>query len=89
MEEVPTERGFGEGGGDRNTVPVDTGRGNVVDVPVGEPFQATLERLADDANYGGFYRVYLNGAEVVDPADSPPTIERDMRIAITSYDKVG
>jgi hypothetical protein len=75
-------------GGD--LVPVDVGRGGqVVNVRAGSPFVETLERLADQANYGGYYKVYLNGNEVVNPSDAPATIESGMRIAITSYDKVG
>ena len=68
---------------------VDTGRGNAVPVPVGSPFVQTLERLAEEAHYGGYFRIFLNGGEVVNPEDSPQAIEGGQRIAITSYDKVG
>ena len=68
---------------------VDVGRGQAVPVNEGDPFEATLTRLADEAHYGGFYRVYLNGSEIINPEDSPATIEPGMRVAITAYDKVG
>lgn len=86
---------FGGASREGNFVPVDVGRGGqTVNVRVGSPFVATLEELADRANYGGYYRVYLaRGAEqmqeVRNPSDAPDTIESGMRIAITSYDKVG
>jgi len=68
---------------------VDTGRGQTVEVQPGAPFVATLERLANEAHYGGYFRIFLNGSEVINPEDSPETIEPGMRLAITSYDKVG
>ncbi len=68
---------------------VDAGRGQTVEVQAGAPFAETMERLASDAHYGGFFRVFLNGSEVINPEDAPQTIEQGMRIAITSYDKVG
>jgi len=77
----------GESGGEN--VYVDTGRGQAVPVPVGSPFVATLERLAEEAHYGEYFRVFLNGEEVINPDDAPETIESGMRIMITSYDKVG
>ena len=80
---------FGEAAREGNTVPVDVGRGQVINVRVGSPFVATLEELAERANYGGFFRIYLNGNEIPEPSDAPATIESGMRIAITSYDKVG
>jgi hypothetical protein len=89
--EAPSPTGFGvearnmEGG----TVFVDTGRGNTTEVAIGSPFVSTLERLANEAHYGGYFRIFLNGREVVNPEDSPANIEKGMRIAITSYDKVG
>ena len=49
----------------------------------------TLERLAEDAHYGGYFRIFLNGNEVINPEDSPATVEAGSRIAITAYDKVG
>ena len=68
---------------------VDVGRGQTIQVNAGDPFEATLTRLADEAHYGGFYRVYVNGSEIINPEDSPATIEPGMRLAITAYDKVG
>ena len=99
--EVPTEGGeeeevvaeprhwAAEERGQPQAIFVDTGRGEAVQVQAGIPFALTLERLADEAHYGGYYRVFLNGSEVINPEDSPETIEPGMRIAITSYDKVG
>lgn len=85
-----TPRRWAEGeGGERETVIVDTGRGGTAEVQVGCPFVPTLERLAEEANYGGYFRIFLNGSEVVNPEEAPQTIEREMRIIITSYDKVG
>lgn len=79
---------------DRATQPaqvvyVETGRGQAAEVQAGAPFVETVERLADEAHYGRFFRVFLNGDEIINPDDAPQTIEPDMRIAITSYDKVG
>ena len=68
---------------------VDVGRGQTIQVNAGDPFEATLTRLADEAHYGGFYRVYMNGSEIINPENSPATIEPGMRLAITAYDKVG
>ena len=80
----------------RGTVHIDTGRGQTSEVPVGAPFQETLERVAEATHYGGFFRVFLNGEEILDPErelvnedGSAKVIESGMRIAITSYDKVG
>jgi hypothetical protein len=73
----------------RQTVFVETGRGNTAEVQVGEPFGSTIEALAEQAHYGGYFRVYLNGDEIVNPADSPATFQPGMRVSITSYDKVG
>lgn len=81
--------GFGASPRQQDTVPVETGRGNAVNVPVGADFVPTIERLADEANYGGYYRVFLNGIEIINPTDAPPRIESGMRICLTSYDKVG
>ena len=71
------------------TIFVDVGRGEPVEVQVGAPFRSTVEALSDQAHYGGYYRVFLNGSEVINPEDAPATIEPGMRIAITAYDKVG
>lgn len=73
----------------RRTVFIETGRGQTAEVEVGAPFSATVERISEEANYGGYFRVFLNGREIVRPEEAPPTIEADMRIAITAYDKVG
>ena len=68
---------------------VDVGRGEPMEVQVGAPFVETLNRLAEMAHYGGDYRVFLNGSEVLYIEEAPATIEAGMRIAITSYDKPG
>lgn len=68
---------------------VDTGRGQTTEVPVGSPFGSTIERLAEAAHYGGYFRVFLNGSEVLNPEEAPATIDAGMRITITSFDKVG
>ena len=68
---------------------VDTGRGAPVEVTAGSPFEETIERLQEGAHYGGYFRVFLNGCELLEATDAPPTIEPGMRVAITPYDKVG
>lgn len=68
---------------------VETGRGQTAEVRVGTPFQEAVEQVANEAHYGGYYRVFLNGEEVLEPEEAPTAIEAGMRIAITSYDKVG
>ena len=86
-EEVPT--GFAHeptGGG---SIHIEVGRGHTTEVQVGAPFQETIERIADEAHYGGFFRVFLNGEEILEPTEAPETIQLGMRIALTSYDKVG
>jgi len=70
-------------------VMVETGRNNSVAVPVGSPFGAAVDAISNEANYGGYYRVFLNGSEVIHESDAPEFIEVGQRIAITSYDKVG
>lgn len=87
-EEEPALRGWAAGVADQ-PIFIDTGRGQTVQASPGDPFIPTLERLAEDAHYGGYFRVFLNGSEVINPEDSPDVIESGMRIAITSYDKVG
>ena len=67
---------------------VETGRGQTIEVQVGAPFAETIEHLADEAHYGGFFRVFLNGEELIEPEESPTIIEPGMRIVIASYDKV-
>ena len=74
---------------DEGTVFIETGRGNTVEVPVGAGFAETIERIAEQANYGRFFRVFLNSSEILDPAEAPAKIEKDMRIVLTTYDKVG
>lgn len=71
------------------SVHIETGRGQTAEVQVGAPFQETIERVANGAHYGGYFRVFLNGEEILNPDEAPATIEAGMRIAITSYDKVG
>ena len=71
------------------TVHIETGRGQTTEVQAGSPFSETVERVADEAHYGGYFRVFLNGEEIINPDEAPATIEPGMRIAITSYDKVG
>ena len=73
----------------RSTVFIDTGRGQSKEVPVGSPFQPTIEAIAEEAHYGGYFRVFLNGSEVVNPGDAPATIEAGQRISLAAYDKVG
>ena len=68
---------------------VDVGRGEPAEVQTGAPFVETLDRLAEQAHYGGDYRVFLNGLEVLYIEEAPATIEAGMRLAITSYDKPG
>jgi len=68
---------------------VDTGRGHTAEVQVGAPFKETIESVADEAHYGGYFRVFLNGNEVINPEDAPESIEAGQRIVITAYDKVG
>lgn len=70
---------------------VETGRGQTAEVQVGAPFAETIERIADEAHYGGYFRVFLNGREILEPSEmvnpdgTPKPIEPGMRIAITSY----
>lgn len=86
---------FGEPDRAAGIVSVDVGRGQAVEVKVGADFVNTLEQIARDYHYGGYYRIFLaEGSgrdmhEVVNPEDSPDKVEAGMRIAITSYDKVG
>lgn len=80
---------FGEPDRQAGAVGVDIGRGRSASVDVGADFVNTLEQLAREANYGGYFKVFLNGKEIINPADAPDKVEVGMRIAITSYDKVG
>jgi len=70
-------------------VNIETGRGDSISAEVGTSFVAAVEAAASQANYGGYFRVFLNGAEIIDPDAAPATIEAGMRIQITSFDKVG
>ena len=88
-EEAPTADGFAHGTDTTQPIFVETGRGEAVPVNAGDPFFATVSAIADRANYGGYFRVFLNGEEIVNPEEAPDTIEPGMRIAVTSYDKVG
>lgn len=74
---------------DTGFVHIETGRGQTSEVPVGAPFQESIERVADETHYGGYFRVFLNGEELINPEEAPEKIEAGMRIALTSYDKVG
>jgi len=78
------------GGQTPRTIFIDTGRsGQTAEVRVGDPFQETVKEVSERAHYGGYFRVYLNGTEVVNPEDAPRAIEAGMRISLTPYDKVG
>lgn len=100
-DEINQEEQAGEGGTRRpqwidtstrptgHTVPVETGRGQAVNVNVGAPFAETIDSIANQANYGGYYRVFLNGQEMLEPDEAPATIQEGQRIAICAYDKVG
>jgi len=88
-EEAPRTSIHGQATRPTGSVFVDVGRGEPVEVPVGAPFVETLDRLAEQAHYGGDYRVFLNGSEVLYIEEAPATVEEGQRIAITSYDKPG
>ena len=88
-EDVAPRQWAEEARGEAQPIFVDIGRGEPVQVAPGAPFEETTNRLADEAHYGGFFRVFLNGSELVNPGDAPATFEPGMRVAITSYDKVG
>ncbi len=72
-----------------STIHIETGRGQTAEVQTGTSFGETVEKVAEDAHYGGYFRVFLNGEEIVNPEDAPETIEAGMVIAVCSYDKVG
>ena len=85
---------FGEPDRTAGVVSVDVGNGQKVEAKVGSDFVNTVEQIARDCKNGCFYKVYLatgTGSlqEVLNPEDAPAKIEAGMRIAITSYDKVG
>ena len=100
QEEGEQQEDFAQKALTQATVPVETGRGQVVDVQVGAPFVETVEKLAEQAHYGGYFRVFLNEVEMtenpwLDDAHTqlnptyPKTVQQGMRISLTSYDKVG
>lgn len=89
QEETPPRWGTPETPQPTVSVFIETGRGQTTEVLVGSPFSETIERLAEQAHYGGYFRVFLNGEEILNPGEAPATVESGMRIALTSYDKVG
>jgi hypothetical protein len=90
-EEATPVRHFSQRGATEGAthVMVETGRNKSVKAEVGASFESEVDRIATAANYGGDYRVYLNGIEIINPEDAPTTIQAGMRIAITAYDKPG
>lgn len=83
------ERSFSDNLRESGYVSIETGRGGTVEARVGSNFVTTVNDVAQKANYGKYFRVFLNGEEIKDPSEAPTNISSDMRIAITSYDKVG
>ena len=79
---------FGEPDRAQGNVSIEVGGGRV-EVPVGADFVNTIERVAREHHFGGYFRVFVNSNELVNPDDAPNQIEAGMRIALTSYDKVG
>ena len=91
---MPNKEVFGEPDRGKGTVPIDVGHGQMVEVKAGSDFVNTIEQVARDYNYGGYFKVFLaqNGGdmrEIINPADAPDKLQAGMRLAITSYDKVG
>ena len=70
-------------------VAVDTGGRIAVRIAVGSNFAEEVQRVANEANFGGFYKVYLNDSELEHIEDAPEKVEPGMRIAIAPYDKAG
>jgi len=77
-------------------VMVETGRGNAIAVDIGAPVEETLDRIANQCNYGGDYRVFLQGTELLEPGEIPfdpqthrQTFQAGQRWSITAYDKPG
>ncbi len=68
---------------------IETGRGNAVPVTIGSPFVPTIADIANHANYGRNFRVFLNGSEILNPSEAPEVIQANHRIVLTPYDKVG
>ncbi len=66
-----------------------TDKGQSVEAHAGDPFVPTIERIADEAHYGGDFRVFLNGNEILEQGASPGTIQLGQRIRIVAYDKPG
>lgn len=87
--EDKAEEEWGGGSKQEGTVHIQTGRNRTVEVSVGSSFCETIEHVADEAHYGGYFRVFLNGEEIINPTLAPERIEAGMRIILTSYDKVG
>ena len=82
--------GWGEGNQPgAAVVHIETGRGQSVEMPVGASFEESINRVAEEAHYGNYFRVFLNGEELLNPEEAPQVIEEGMRIALTTYDKVG
>ena len=74
---------------------VETGRGNAVEVNIGADVESTLDNIADQCNYGGDYRVFLNANEILDPNEIPTdehgnkAFQAGQRWSLTAYDKPG
>ena len=88
---VPAQpAGWRRGDAETNeTVMIETGRNTTMEAHVGDNFVVACDRVGEAAGYGGYWKVYLNGNEVLNPDDAPELIESGMRIALTPYDKVG
>ena len=89
VEREEEQAGYGHEATGGGSIHIEVGRGNTAEVQVGAPFQETIERIAEEAHYGGYFRVFRNGEEILEPTDAPETIQQGDRLAITSYDKVG
>ena len=85
---APRTDTFGGPDREQGVVSVEVGGGHV-EVPVGADFVNTIEQVAREHHFGGYFRVFVNSNELVNPGDAPGQIEAGMRIALTSYDKVG
>jgi hypothetical protein len=89
MEAPESQLGWVNPAANPESVFIETGRGNAIEATVGVPFIPTVEEAANRANYGGYFRVFVNSQEIINQAEAPATIETGMRITITGYDKVG
>ena len=90
-EEAPDEaapRVWGAAQAPTEDVHIQTATGASIPVPAGSPFAETLDRVGNDL-YHGYFRVFLNGQEILEEKDAPSVIEPGMRIVLTPYDKVG